>query len=189
MASNHLAEAAPFRYTAADALEFEENWTMFWDKEALPNPQTPVDWELILLKPFEMFKHQRLLFKECRTGKGFLIDMFVDVDKQSVQPRVKKYNPRYQGKAKELGKITKSAIEIFHTALSCLKKFGQYNEYTNNCQHYCQMVSEALGCKSYWTDTGKVAAGVGLGAVLLGGLGLLAYSMSSNEDTDPKDKK
>ena len=112
-------------------------------------------WSVYKLKPSGWFKHHSLFFTPTsNTGDGFTAEIRVDGD-QLV----------YFCEALEnicvsslnlLGCVKMSVSNIVAIALDTAAEFGKYDVTWNNCQNYCNQLSEKLRISTEWTDVGVV---------------------------------
>ena len=139
--------AAGFKCTEQDVADFMEMVYSYWNKHQYPALRKQTTWKIQLLKPSRWFKHHSILVQSAETGEHFTIELFVSVGTGAqhthVIPRSRHFDPSTEKyahlEATDLGEVHSSAVNLFDTALQCLKEFGQYDQYTNNCQDYCQV--------------------------------------------------
>lgn len=135
--------ATGFKCTEQDTLDFMEMVHSYWNHYSYPALQKYTVWKLYLLKPSQWFKHHSILVQSAETEEHFTIELIISHD--GVTPFSRHFDPSTEShshlETTTLGEIHSSAVELFHTALHCLKEFGPYHEVTNNCQDYCKVCS------------------------------------------------
>ena len=146
-----IYSAAGFKCTEQDEADFMEMVYSYWNKHSYPALRKQTTWKIQLLKPSQWFKHHSILIQSAETGEYFTIELQLVVSvgtgaqHAQVIPRSRHFNPSTERhahlEATDLGEVHSSAVNLFDTALRCLKEFGQYDQYTNNCQNYCQVAS------------------------------------------------
>ena len=137
-----IYSATGFKCTEQDIADFMEMVYSYWNKHQYPALRKQTTWKIQLLKPSQWFKHHSILVQSAETGEYFTIELVVSVG-TGVIPFSRHFDPSTERhahlEATDLGEVQSSAVNLFDTALRCLKEFGQYDKYTNNCQDYCQV--------------------------------------------------
>ena len=140
-----IYSAAGFKCTEQDVADFMEMVYSYWNKHQYPALRKQTAWKIQLLKPSQRFKHHSILIQSAETGEylnhnwagcecwhwGYSIFMILWPQHWETRPLGSNW----------LRWSSLSAVNLFDTALQPLKEFGQYDQYTNNCQDYCQVAS------------------------------------------------
>ncbi len=102
-----------------------------------------------------------------------------------------------------IGTINDTAENIMDTGLQCLEEFGDYDYRSNNCEHFCNRLTDRLLEKirkskrsetktvtpkesgDEWTAGQVMAAG----ATVVAGIGLLGYLFGGGEDDSKGGRK
>ena len=147
--SNPFLSATGFRMNRPGYSEFIEEvqryWTNAMSDGKLPDPHEVERWTVWLAKQEASFGHHSLILQSTSRDGFFTMELIVEVGFSSgvVKPRSRQFdpgNPPCALKTTNIGSITCTALDFFKRALRCLENFGDYNEATNNCQHYCKVI-------------------------------------------------
>ena len=144
-----------------------------WAKLTLPGESEKVQWTVYKLSPPGIFEHYSLFFvceDKPYNNNGFTFELIVTGEQKYVVTPKTIVRQKKTGTSK-LGVISFSARAIIKRGLQCLAEFGDYDEATNNCQHFCSKFAKVLGVEQPWTYSEKIATMVGVGVGVLGAIG------------------
>lgn len=142
--SSSTAFSFTIRHAGQNFEEIAEQIRQYWSDairdRKLPKPDEKEDWKVWLAKKNAWIQHHSLVFESMKMGGSFTVELVVKDN--TAEPWSRELDPEKNSQYTytPLGEITgTTANSLYETALDCFKDFGDYNEISNNCQHYCKV--------------------------------------------------
>ena len=199
------SKAIGFNRNRLSIQRYYENVENQWSKYNMPPLEYTQKWRVYRF-PSEVYPHCSLYFEtqapQYKNSPGF--NFWLKIARRgAVIPVTSLANISTDIKQEFpcIGTIHDTAENIMDTGLKCLEEFGNYDYYSSNCEHFCNMLADALLGKKKpkektkkesegeWT-TGQtmVAAAAVAGIGLLGAL-LAGAALTESPEAKEKEKK
>lgn len=171
--------------------DLEDKWT------DLPPRKEIVTYTVYKLSSIKEPYHHSLLFvcelPKYETKSGFTIGLIINEQngEYEVIPKTKVIKEHFKDNLQKLGEVSRSAQELIETGLKCMREFGNYGEYSNNCQDFCKKLAGKISLEYPRTDVENVKTGLTWGVIaagVIGAIGLGAYLLRPSKKDEDEDE-